>query len=31
MDELECELDTDLMDLAISRREQLLETRAIIS
>ena len=26
MDELECELDTKLMDLAISRREQLLET-----
>ena len=26
MDELEGELDTDLMDLAISRREQLLET-----
>jgi hypothetical protein len=25
MDELECELDTDLMGLAISRREQLLE------
>src|SRR5579872_5353223 len=25
MDELECELDTELMDLAISRREQLLE------
>ena len=25
MDELECELDTKLMDLAISRREQLLE------
>ncbi len=26
MDELECELDTDVMDLAINRREQLLET-----
>ena len=26
MDELECALDTDLMGLAISRREQLLQT-----